>query len=51
MRIAINASESWRHHDAVLRVPRNARTIRVEFQVEGTGGELSVDDVRLTVLR
>ena len=50
-RIAINASESWRHHDAVLRVPRNARTIGVEFQVEGTGGELSVDDVRLTVLR
>ncbi len=50
-RAAIDASEDWRPHAVVLRVPRNARTIEVEFQVAGTGGELSVDDVRLTVLR
>jgi hypothetical protein len=51
VRAAIDASDGWRRQAVVLRVPRNARTIGVAFQVEGTGGELSVDDVRLTILR
>lgn len=50
-RIAIDASETWWQHAAVLRVPRDAASIEIAFRVESTGGELKVDDVRLEVLR
>ena len=50
-RTAIAASEHWRRHGVSLRIPRDARTIEIVFQVEGTAAELSLDDVRLTVLR
>lgn len=50
-RATIAASGDWRRHGVRLRVPRDARTIAVVFQVEGTSAELSLDDVRLTVLR
>ena len=50
-RTAISASPAWWRHDATLRVPRDASTIEIVFRSEGTGGELSVDDVRLEVLR
>ena len=50
-RTTIVASEAWRRHGVTLRVPRNARTIEIAFRVEGTSAELSVDDVRLIILR
>lgn len=50
-RAGIAASESWRRHAVTLRVPRDARVIEVAFQVEATQAQLSVDDVRLEVLR
>ena len=50
-RTVIDASPEWRRHVATLRVPRNARTIEIAFRAEGTSGELSVDDVRLEILR
>lgn len=50
-RTAINASRTWWRHDATLRVPRDAHLIEIAFQVEGTGGELAIDDVRLEILR
>jgi hypothetical protein len=50
-RAGIAASETWRRHAVTLRVPRGARTIEIALQAEATQAELSVDDVRLEVLR
>lgn len=50
-RTGIAASESWWGHAVELRVPRDARRIEIAFQVEGTAAEMSVDDIRLEVLR
>lgn len=50
-RTPINASPAWWRHDAVLRVPRDAASIEIAFRTDGTSAELSVDDVRLTVVR
>ncbi|HYD12383.1 MAG TPA: hypothetical protein VEC11_06020 [Allosphingosinicella sp.] len=50
-RALIAASEHWRRHGVTVRVPRDARTIEIAFQVEGTQAELAVDDVRLRILR
>ena len=50
-RTGIAASNTWWGHAVELRVPPNARRIEIAFQVEGTAAELSVDDVRLEVLR
>ena len=51
VRTAIAASPAWWRHEAILHVPRDAPSIEVAFQAEGTSGELSVDDVRLEILR
>ena len=50
-RAGIMASENWRRHAVTFRVPRDASEIEIAFQVEATQGELSVDDIRLDVLR
>lgn len=50
-RTGIAASPEWRRHAVTLRVPRDARTIEIALQAEATQAELSVDDVRLEVLR
>lgn len=50
-RTGIHASRTWWRHDAVLRVPRDARTLEIAFQTGGTSAELAVDDVRLEILR
>jgi hypothetical protein len=50
-RTGIAASQAWRRHAVTLRVPRDARTIEIALQAEATQAELSVDDVRLEILR
>jgi len=48
---SIGASATWRRHDLVLLVPRDATFIEIGFVTRGTAGELDADDVRLEVLR
>jgi hypothetical protein len=50
-RTGIAASAAWRRHGVTLRVPRDARTIEIALQAEATQAELSVDDVRLELVR
>jgi hypothetical protein len=49
--VAIEASERWRRHSVLLRIPRRAAEIEIAFVTGGTGSQLAADDVRLEVLR
>lgn len=47
----IAASERWRRHSVLLRVPRRAREIEIAFVTRGTGSQLGADDVRVEIVR
>jgi hypothetical protein len=47
----IEASERWRRHSVLLRVPSRATEIEIAFVTGGTRSQLAADDVRLEVLR
>jgi hypothetical protein len=49
--VAIAASERWRRHSVLLRVPRRAGEIEIAFVTGGTRSQLAADDVRLEILR
>ncbi len=46
----IHASETWRRHDLVFSVPRDARAIELGFHIERTSGQLDADAVRFEIL-
>lgn len=48
---AITASERWRRHSVLLRIPRRAAEIEIAFVTGGTRSQLAADDVRVEVLR
>lgn len=47
----LRASAQWGQQSVELAVPLAARTIELGFIVEGTGGELEADAVRLEIVR
>ncbi|HYI47519.1 MAG TPA: hypothetical protein VEX35_03550 [Allosphingosinicella sp.] len=47
----IEASERWRRHSVLLRIPRRAREIEIAFVTRGTGSQLAADDVRVELVR
>jgi hypothetical protein len=49
--VSIEASERWRRHSVLLRIPRRANEIEIAFVTGGTRSQLAADDVRLEVLR
>jgi hypothetical protein len=47
----IVASEGWRRHSVLLRIPRRATEIEIAFVTGGTRSQLAADDVRLELVR